>query len=176
MTRWMQVVGLALLLVLLLGGCASDLPGSMRSFSSNGERIYFSGAGTNGPIRAEGGQSGGMMGRGMMGQSMMGGGRLACADCHGNNARGGVHTMHMQVMDAPDIRWRSLAGESAGADEHEDSEDDHDMAHAPYTAETFARAVREGIDPAGESLDSAMPRWHISDEDVADLIEYLDTR
>ena len=105
---------------------------------------------------------------------MMGGNRLACVDCHGNDTQGGMHMMHMQVMNAPDIRWRSLSGTSVESDEHDGNDAGHNMEHTPYTPETFAQAVRQGIDPAGEPLDSAMPRWQLSDRDVTDLIEYLD--
>jgi hypothetical protein len=37
------------------------------------------------------------------------------------------------------------------------------------------RAITDGVDPAGERLDPAMPRWSMSGEDMADLIAYLKT-
>lgn len=48
-------------------------------------------------------------------------------------------------------------------------------ARATYTQQTFARALREGVDGAGESLDKLMPRYTLSDNEVAALEAYLKT-
>ena len=99
---------------------------------------------------------------------MMMGGRLTCASCHGTDARGGVHMMPMQVMDAPNIRWETLAEHGGEPHEAEDGTDE-----AGYDFETFRTAVTEGRHPDGESLGDDMPRWEISETDLADLAEYL---
>ncbi|MEZ4864840.1 MAG: c-type cytochrome [Caldilineaceae bacterium] len=175
MKRQVFITIAALVIVLLVTACTPSGFGPFTRFASNGERIYFTGTSANGPISYSGGDYGPMAGRGMMGRGMMRGISLACADCHGSDAKGGQHFMHMQLMDAPDIRWRTLtSGEEAG-DTHAD-EGGHEMAHEPYTPETFARAVRNGIDPAGNPLDAAMPRWQMSDQDITDLIEFLQTK
>jgi mono/diheme cytochrome c family protein len=102
---------------------------------------------------------------------MMMGTYLTCASCHGPEARGGIHQMHMQVMDAPDIRYIALSSE---ADEHaEEGEDQHEDEHAGYDLEDFRLAVIEGRHPTGAPLSSDMPRWRISDTDLADLFAYL---
>ncbi len=132
---------------------------SSGGYASNGERIYFTGTSANGRISYSGGNVGGMMG----------GGQLACADCHGPNGRGGRHTMHMTVMDAPDIRWSTLT-----AEEH-DGDGGGEMEHPPYDEETIKRAVTRGLDPGGDPLDPAMPRWRMSEQDLDDLIAYLKT-
>jgi len=44
-----------------------------------------------------------------------------------------------------------------------------------YNLETFRLAIVEGKLPDGMSLSTNMPRWSISDEDLADLAEYLKT-
>jgi hypothetical protein len=44
-----------------------------------------------------------------------------------------------------------------------------------YTDETLARAIREGVDPAGRRLDPLMPRYHLGDADVRALAAYLRT-
>jgi len=130
------------------------------NFGSNGERIYFTATSERGTeIDYSGGPRPG---------GMMMGGRLSCASCHGTDARGGVHSMHMQVMDAPNIRWEALA--EHGGEPHED-EADH--ADARYDFETFRTAVTEGRHPDGELLSDDMPRWEISEADLADLADYL---
>ena len=78
--------------------------------------------------------------------------------------------MHMQVMEAPNIRWSNLAGEAEGA--HADG-DDHAEAHAGYDLEDFRMAVVEGRHPNGESLSFEMPRWNLSNNDLGDLAEFL---
>jgi hypothetical protein len=131
--------------------------------SANGERIYFTATNEEGeriPYRS-GPNFGGMM----MGSY------LTCAACHGPEARGGTHLMHMQVMEAPDIRYEALSEEG---DEHgSEGGDEHADAHEEYTLEDFRMAVVEGKHPDGEQLNRDMPRWGINDEDLVDLFEFL---
>ncbi|MGD8633494.1 MAG: cytochrome c [Anaerolineales bacterium] len=124
-------------------------------FSSNGERIYFTGTSASGPvIRSR-----------MIGMRDMPGGRMACVDCHGVDAAGGTVHMMMTVIEAPDIRWEHLTEEEHAAG--------HAQEHPAYTVETFKRAVSEGIDPSGDELHGVMPRWVMSDAQLDDLISYL---
>ena len=119
------------------------------AFGSNGERIYFTSTSERGTaITYTGGPASGGW--------MMMGGQLACVSCHGPNGRGGKHNMGMtQVMDAKDIRWSVLQPE--------------------FDAEKFRLAVVKGQDPDGTQLKPDMPRWNISNEDLADLIAFLKT-
>lgn len=130
---------------------------------ANGERIYFTATKLNGElVTYRGGPDFG---------GMMMGAYLTCAACHGPEARGGVHFMHMQVMDAPDIRYVSLSAEEG---EHGESEGEgHADEHGAYSLEDFRQAVVDGKHPDGEALSRDMPRWEISDEDLADLFEFL---
>ena len=157
-TLWSSLI----LLALVVAACS---PLGLGGYGSNGERIYRTGTSANGRISYTGGNLGG---------GMMGGGRLACASCHGPDGRGGPHVMHMTNMDAPDIRWSTLTG----ADHGDEGEGDHEageMDHPPYDAETFKRAVTQGLNPGGEPLDAGMPRWQMSDQDLNDLIDFLQT-
>lgn len=131
-------------------------------FESNGERIYFTAITERGTrIRSRGGAAFGGMMRG----------RQTCASCHGTDGQGGAHLMHMQAMDAPDIRWDTLSSSEHGG--HDEA--DEDAEELPYDEETFMRALREGITPGGERLSRNMPQWEMSDEDVEDLIAFLKT-
>lgn len=42
-----------------------------------------------------------------------------------------------------------------------------------YTEATLAKAIREGLDPNGRPLNPAMPRYPLSDPDLAALVDYL---
>ncbi len=98
---------------------------------------------------------------------MMGGSGLGCADCHGRDGRGGRASMMMMgSFEAPDIRWSTLTSADM---EHADGE----APHPPFDRDSFARAIRDGVDPGGDELKSPMPRWGVNDAQVDALIEYL---
>lgn len=137
----MAVVGVTALVVTLIT-VGLQLAAFGGEYASNGGRIYFTATNDRGErITYRGGSFFG---------NMMMSGQLGCVSCHGQDARGGVHFMMMQLMDAPDIRWAALAG-----------------------LDTFRDAVVEGKRPNDEILSSEMPRWNISDDDLADLAEFL---
>jgi len=133
-------------------------PVSYQNYTTNGERIYFTATNEQGDyISYTGGPAyGGMMG-----------GRLACVSCHGEDGRGGLHWMHMQQMDAPDIRYSALLND------HDEGEEEMPMDE--YDLETFRNAVVLGQHPDGDSLSYDMPRWKMSDTDLADLLDFLKT-
>ncbi len=49
------------------------------------------------------------------------------------------------------------------------------MDRPASTDATIKRAITQGVDPAGESLDWTMPRWQMSAQDLNDLLAYLKT-
>lgn len=126
-------------------------------FTSDGERIFFTGVGHDGPLTIvwdppEGGR--GMMRRqrGRMRASM------GCAMCHRTDGRGGPVGM-MSGIVAPDIRYATLT--SAHGDEKAWSEAE------------IVRAIRTGEEPDGETLDGMMPRWEMDATDMRAIIAYL---
>lgn len=150
------MMGVALILV----ACSSLLQSSSSPQidetpnAENGERIYFTATSQRGGrISYTGGPALG---------GMMMGSYLTCAVCHGPKGQGGRHTMHMTVMDAPDIRYVELAHEM----EEHGGEGEYDLT-------TFKKAVVDGEHPDGDSLDRDMPRWKMSDADLADLFAFL---
>jgi cytochrome c oxidase subunit 2 len=122
------------------------------SFRSNGEQIFMTGLSRRGSIRVTGGP---------FWFQMHGGG---CATCHGSDGRGGRVIM-MGVLEAPSITYKDLTRE-----EHEEEGEEE---HPPYTDALIKRAITKGINPAGERLDSEMPRWDLSDADFKDLLRFL---
>jgi mono/diheme cytochrome c family protein len=84
---------------------------------------------------------------------MMGGG--GCASCHGADGRGGtIKMMTGTVIKAPDVTHGALV-------------------KSGFTDVTIGRAVRDGLDESGQPLDEAMPRWQMSNTDLAATIAYL---
>lgn len=164
-TVWLVVIVVAVLVGVALVCCvAAGLGGYLlvtpttretepRAYVSNGETIYFTGRNERGEgIPFDGGPT----------WLYMHGG--SCATCHGADGRGGAPVM-MGTEIPGDIRYDHLLEE-----EHEEGED-----HPPYTEELIKRAITLGLNPAGEPLDSTMPRWNMSDQDLDDLIEFLKT-
>lgn len=87
---------------------------------------------------------------------------LPCVSCHGLEGEGlsehGISATAVTWEDLTRPRWFKRI---------------KTREHPPYDEAAFARAVREGIDPAGNRLDPYMPRFVIASEDLEDLIAYL---
>lgn len=154
MKKWF-VYGLMIVLIIsvvvLFTGC--NLTGD-NSFSSNGERIYFTATSSSGEAIVSEGFT-----------MMMH--RIACVDCHGDEGKGGTVYMMMQSFDVPNITWPELTGQEHEEGGHED--------HPPYTEDTLKRAITQGLDPGGNPLDEFMPKWRMSTQDLNDLVSYIET-
>ena len=156
------------ILLVLLSGCyggigsgplsSNDIP---TEFASNGERIYFTGvSGSGKPISARGGDAAMGMHRQMHGSG--------CATCHGVE-REGRRLRPRFWIKAPALTADALFGD----DDHKQDSSGHGD-HRTYDAVSLRRAIIEGVDPAGEPLDQAMPRWSMNESDLNDLIAYLE--
>lgn len=86
-----------------------------------------------------------------------------CAECHGPTGEGG-RLMMMTLKLAPNIQYEYLTEETAR---------EADEEPLPYTDLLLKRAITEGLDPAGEPLDPLMPRWHATEIELDDLVEFL---
>jgi cytochrome c oxidase subunit 2 len=149
-------LAIVLTVFIVFVGCnsTSDQESGEGSFSSNGQRIYFTATSSSGEAIIPEGFT-----------MMMH--RITCADCHGPKGKGGTVYMMMQSFDVPDISWSELTEQ-----EHEDG--DHED-HPPYTEETLKQAITQGLDPAGDTLDEFMPRWQMSEQDLNDLVGFIKT-
>jgi mono/diheme cytochrome c family protein len=94
-------------------------------------------------------------------------GRAACAQCHGADARGRKISSMMGSFEAPDIRWSTLS---------RPMQEENGALEPAYDAATFGKALREGIDSAGDTLEAPMPRWDLTDAQVEALIAFLKTK
>ena len=72
---------------------------------------------------------------------------------------------------APAITWDALT-----VAEHEEAagEEGH-TEHPPYTGDTLKMAITRGLDPAGEPLEDAMPRWRMTESDLNDPVDFIKT-
>jgi hypothetical protein len=158
------ITGIALLLVGLIG---MGLTGAILSggsvfsgtkYSSDGQRIYYTGADVRGrPIpRTIGGVG---LGSGMAGMN-----HLACVDCHGEDGRGRVFRMMMWGgFKSSDIRYSTLTAPHS----------DEGRPTPGWSDADIARAIREGVEPNGERLNPPMPRWEMTDAQMQDVIAHL---
>lgn len=89
-------------------------------------------------------------------------GSAPCGSCHG---RDGLGRPEGGVVPT-EITWTVLS--RPYGHEHPGG-----RSHPAFDARGLARAIREGRDPAGNALDPIMPRYSISDADLASLVAYL---
>ncbi|WP_371368313.1 ABC transporter substrate-binding protein [Pseudomonas sp. QL9] len=86
---------------------------------------------------------------------------MPCANCHGPDGRGRSEG----GVRPPDITWQRLTTAYG--------QDVNGRRYPAYDVRSLARAVREGRDPAGNPLDPAMPRFALSERDMASLASYI---
>jgi hypothetical protein len=139
-------------------------PGGARAVTalSAGEAIYLrgeSGSGTSieaardaGPLRIKGREA-------------------ACVNCHLHSGLGTTegHTIIPPITGRYLFQPRATDHNQPDLPYVEGMHRDRD----PYTDATLARAIREGVDSEGRTLGYLMPRFAMSDADMAALIGYL---
>ena len=87
---------------------------------------------------------------------------LPCANCHGSDGKGKAES---SVVPS-NLGWAALTKPYGIS--HPDG-----RTHPPYTERLLTRAITMGIDPAGNTLSKAMPRFQLSMADAADLVAYI---
>ena len=90
------------------------------------------------------------------------GSSVTCAGCHGTRSEGKTEG----GVTAGSLTWANLVGPKGHT--HPTG-----RRHEPFNEASFIRAVVNGVDPAGNTLLAAMPRYDLSRDDSADLIAYL---
>jgi hypothetical protein len=157
MSVGLTLVGASLLAALAPSGRG---PTAVRS-GRVGEAIYLRGViGSGTPL--EGTREGGLVTKGA---------DAACVSCHQRSGLGAVEGRVWVPPVTGDYLFRESGHDSA----------DHVLPYAetgrgdrtPYSDETLARSIREGLDSQGRPLSEVMPRYALGDEDMAALIAYL---
>jgi ABC-type branched-subunit amino acid transport system substrate-binding protein len=87
---------------------------------------------------------------------------LPCSGCHGDDGAGRPEG----GVVPSDVTWNTLVS-SYG---HKHS---YGRSHPAYDEESIAASIIQGVDPAGNELDMAMPRYAMSKDDMAALLAYL---
>jgi ABC-type branched-subunit amino acid transport system substrate-binding protein len=126
---------------------------SLTPLETHGKQIYFYGTSPDGnPITAKVGRH----------DSRIPGSALPCANCHGSD---GLGRAEGGVIPAR-ITWSHLT-KSYGHD-HPTG-----RRHPAFAEDTLKVAIRDGKDPAGNQLDTSMPRYTMLPDDQVALLEYL---
>jgi len=90
------------------------------------------------------------------------GSTVTCAGCHGAGGEGKTEG----GVTAGNLTWSNLLKPYGHT--HPSG-----RKHGPFTESSFIRAVTGGVDPDGNEMLVAMPRYRLAPEDMADLIAYL---
>lgn len=98
----------------------------------------------------------------MMGEIDVPASTLTCAGCHGLEAQGKTEG----GVTAGNLTWSNLLKPSGHT--HPTG-----RKHGAFDEAAFVRALTTGIDPAGNNMLVAMPRYRMSPPDIADLVAYL---
>jgi ABC-type branched-subunit amino acid transport system substrate-binding protein len=84
---------------------------------------------------------------------------LPCVSCHGHDGKG----RREGGVTVPEITWNALTKPNTTGQ----------RPRPAYTEQALRRAILQGLDPAGNVLLPAMPRYAMSHEDFAALVAYL---
>lgn len=141
---------LLLAAALLAGGAAA---GELGPQEQAGQRIFLRGESPSGAR---------LDARLGMGGLELSGAAVACGNCHGEDGRGRAEG----GITPANIQWSELV--KVYGHQHANG-----RRHAAFDEASLRRAVMDGIDPDGNRLDGAMPRYAMSAKDFAALAAYL---
>ena len=158
MGRWGATAGALLLLTGLAVSHAAPAPAQ----KSVGREIYLHGVlGSGQPLEGTRGSSG----------APASGSDAACVSCHQRSGFGSVEGL----LRIPPIAGAYLFHARPRTAQQRDLPyvEAIRLDREPYTAETLARTIREGIDSQGKPLSPLMPRFQLGDSDMGALVSYL---
>lgn len=127
-----------------------------------GQRIYREGITSSGaPLRAV-----------TAGQTQLSGKEVACVACH---RRSGYGSTEGQTTVRPITAGALFEGKTLVVRSPRIKAQLGSRQRPAYSAQTLARAIRHGLDSSDKPLESLMPRFVLTDDDMASLILYLNT-
>lgn len=136
----------------LIGASSPLLADSLSSLEIRGRNVYQQGSGHDKKIYAF------FATRNAEVPAML----FPCINCHGleglGRPEGGI--------EPSNITWNELT--KPYGHKHQDG-----RTHSPFDEKSLAAAITLGIDPAGNKLDPAMPRYRIPEQDLKALVAYL---
>lgn len=128
-------------------------PGQLTPREKHGKQIYLRGTSTSGkPITAFLGDP----------PTEISATALTCAGCHGLDGQGKPEGGVVPSVIVWEALTKAYGSATAGG-----------RKHPPYTERALELALTRGLDPGGNRLAAAMPRYEMAREDLADLIAYL---
>ena len=143
----------ALLPALLVAAAFPAAAQPLTPSEAAGRRIYHEGVSPSGrEIEAQVGMS----------HATLPGPAVACGNCHGPDGVGRPEA----GVDPSLLTWSHLTKSYGHVH-------DNGRRHPAYDEASFARAITAGIDPAGNVLEPAMPRYALHAEDMRDLVAYM---
>ena len=147
--------GRAVAVAALLCGVAPGVPAEpLTPEQAAGKRLYLEGIAASGDVPRARVGAGGLE---------LPASALPCGNCHGVDGLGRPEG----GITPPDITWSELSKPYGHVHENR-------RRHGQFTAEGFRRAITDGVDPAGNTLDQAMPRYVFGHRDLANLQAYLE--
>jgi len=105
----------------------------------------------------------------------------ACVTCHRRSGMGSIEGLLEKTILVPPVAGALLFAPSRFYGSYLDPEHHYVpneswnrvLTRPAYGEASFARALREGVDPDGKPLQAPMPRYDLDDAAVADLAAYL---
>jgi hypothetical protein len=162
----LRLLRLGMLSIVLTGASPSLIakpriaePGPAKS--PIGETIYLKGVLGSGALLAAARE----------GAEPLTGGQAACVNCH---RRSGLGSQEARTTIPPITGQFLFHSETGGADESQlPYIPGARLKRTPYTEDSLARAIREGVDPDGRQLSYLMPRFALDGADMTALIAHL---
>lgn len=139
-----------IVLALLIPGRLPAAP--LTDLEKQGQEIYRKGTSSNGPVKALFGKRG----------TEISARFLPCVNCHGLDGTGRPEG----TLEPPDITWDELT--KPYGHKHSDG-----RSHGPFDPDSLIQTITQGVDPSGNKLHPAMPRYVLTPQDERALVAYL---
>lgn len=151
--RAFRLLPILLLAPALLAAGASPSPAEKKAQIERGKRIYMEG------VSPSGGEITALMSEASVEVPAS---AVPCVGCHGRDGKGKPEG----GVSPSDLTWTALTKPYGVT--HASG-----RKHPAYDEKTLKRAIAMGIDPGGNQLHVAMPRFRMNQADMADLVAYM---